>query len=42
VYFAAGQKDEATFYLKHVAQLRAERAGGERALLAALEPPAAK
>jgi hypothetical protein len=42
VYFAAGQKDQATFYLKHVAQLRAERAGGERALLAALEPPAAK
>jgi len=42
VYFAAGQKDQATFYLKHVAQLRAERPGGERALLAALEPPAAK
>ena len=42
VYFAAGQKDSATFYLNHVAQLRAERAGAERALLAALEPPAAK
>ena len=42
VYFAAGQKDPAMFYLKHVAQLRAERAGGERALLAAIEPAAAK
>jgi len=42
VYLSAGQKELATFYLNHVVRLRGNQPGAERALLAALEPPAAK
>jgi hypothetical protein len=42
IYYDLGQKDEAMFYLQHVARIRGTEPGPEQALISILQPPAGK